>query len=280
MNNYLFLFVIVVIFNYCFLDVLAKNNYYIVSIRRNKNDKYYDNESSENQKKIDEFVNERMNTIYDVIVDNNDTYFSKNGTINTDTYLSNEETTNDILNELLSINKLKKRSENNKIVKFDFIDPNRPKKYDHEQYHSKRSLNSTLTSNSNDEIDIEYQPIKSKILYHICPILNYYAVQAYLSDDIVDEIKKIPNVINIEKVLPIKLEDEINNKNDNDDILQNNDTRNNNANNNDKMKRENSFSTSYDRDSILDETKWKDVSVQENEFNLDLKFSHLSLISQ
>jgi len=80
MNNCKLLFTIIVLFDYCLLKALAENNYYIVSILRNKNDKEYDNESNQVKKDIDKLVNDRMNDIYDIILENKDTYILENDT--------------------------------------------------------------------------------------------------------------------------------------------------------------------------------------------------------
>jgi len=105
---------------------------------------------------------------------------------------------------------------------------------------------------------IEYIPIESSLVIHICPVLNYYVVIAYLSDDVVDEIRKLPNVISCTKSTTFK------------NFIK-------------KEKKRNTEGTSttfYDKEKILEETKWNDLGVQDHDYDFYLRNTHLSLISQ
>jgi len=210
MNYISFVFLIVIFIN-GFAFTLAKNSYYIISIRRNKNDKDYDEASRKVQNALDELVNDRMNDIYEIISDNEDTFILKNGK------------QDEKLKELES-NNLKKRHEGN--TKWRFKNINRP------QTSNKKS------KRSSNEVEIE-----SQLVSYVCPVKNYYTIIAYLSDKIVDEIKKLPNVISCQKSQKLK---------------------------------ELSY---YNLNSIKKETYWSGVEVQENKLYAT-KFSYLSLISQ
>eukprot|EP00833_Pecoramyces_ruminatium_P004190 jgi/Orpsp1_1/1178222/evm.model.c7180000064479.1 len=153
MRNISFLFAIVVIFNYLLLNVLADNKYYLISIRRSTKDKEYDKESKRVQNKIDNLVNDRMNDIYDIIIDNTDSYKTKNGTLD------------EKLEELSISNQLRKRGENQI---FKFINRNRNSRKNNNSY----NLDSVM----------DYIPFESNLVSHICPASNYYIVIAYLSE--------------------------------------------------------------------------------------------------
>lgn len=264
MNNYIYFFLIVISLNYFITNVLAENYYYIVSIRRNKNDKYYDKATILDQYAIDELVNDRMNDIYDLIFEYKWTYILKNG--------KDDEK----LKEFKTSTLLRKRDGimNNKIFKFRFINKNRQ----NTQFNKyRRSLNetTTTTSSSSNENEIEYIPFESELVSHVCPVLNYYVVRVYLSDEVAEKVKKLPNVIDCQKIVNGVDAYVIDNNNgddgdgDGDDISDNYT----NIDNNNKYKY-------YNEKDILEETKWKGMEVQENEFDFDLRFSHLSLISQ
>ncbi|ORX42197.1 subtilisin-like protein [Piromyces finnis] len=239
MSNYSFLLTIVVVFNYLLSFASAENNYYIISIQRSKKDKEYDDESFRVQQEISKLVNDRMNDIYDIVSDNKDSYELEDGSLDKN------------LKELDETSHLRRRSEStdDKEVKFNFFKNHRRNNLESESesHHSISSTNSTSSSpNANLENEkVEYIPLESKIVSPICPVLNYYAIRAYLSDDIVEEIKKLPNVIDVEE----------------------------------NIKEESHFKF-YNEEEILDETKWSRLGVLENGFDYDLRFSHLSLISQ
>ncbi|ORY22719.1 hypothetical protein LY90DRAFT_707046 [Neocallimastix californiae] len=148
--------------------VCSENCNYIISIRRNESDNNYDDETEEIQSIINALVNDRMNEIYHIIYNNKDSYILKDGTMDKN------------LKELESF-PADEHINGNK--RFQFIDKNR----------SKNNSNIILKSN------IEYIPIESKLINHICPILNYYTIRAYLSDSIVDKVKQLPNVIDCQK---------------------------------------------------------------------------------
>ena len=247
MNYYSLFFIIIEIFE-LIIKVYAENNYYIVSIRRSENDKEYDKESEEIQNAIDNLVNDRMNDIYEIIIDNADTYILENGE------------KDEKLNELENIS-LKKRNNINKNINYIFNNTNRPKSnnyklnFNSKSNNYKRNFNSTEfeiengLSNNDDE---EYIYIDSNLINHICPVANYYAINVYLSDDIVEEVMKLPNVIDCEKSVEMKYQvadEEISNH-------------------------------YYDQQYIKKETNWTDVNVQEQKTLFTNSFSHLSLISQ
>jgi len=225
MKNLSFVLIIVVLFNYITLT-LAENNYYIISIRRSKKDKDYDEAGKKVQNEIDELVNDRMNDIYDIISENEETFILDNG--KQDKKLEELEST-----------KLKKRSGN--IKKFRFVNKNRPQ-VSNVNENFKRSSN--LIEENEEEVEIE-----SQLVSHVCPVLNYYTVVAYLSDEIVNEIKKLPNVINCHKSQKLRLLSASDNQ------------------------------RYYDINAIKKQTQWSGVKVQEIEA-VDSKFNHLSIISQ
>jgi len=218
--------IIVEFFNYIAFT-LAGNNYYIISIRRNKKDKEYDEASKNVQNAIDELVNDRMNDIYDIISENEETFKLDNG--KQDKKLEELEST-----------KLMKRNGN--IKKIRFVNPNRPQV-------SKVNENFKRSSDLIEENEEEIIEIESQLVKHVCPVLNYYTIVAYLSDEIVNEIKKLPNVINCHKTQKLRL-----------------------LNTSDNQRY-------YDINAIKKQTHWSDVKVQEIEA-VDSKFNHLSMISQ
>ncbi|ORX78493.1 hypothetical protein BCR32DRAFT_270056 [Anaeromyces robustus] len=178
MKNYYFLLTIVILFNY-FIGVYSENANYIVNILRKETDKTFDDEKPEIQLKIEELVNDRMNDIYDVIEENKESYVLENGE-------------QDQKLEELETNPLRKRGD--KKFKYKFFNPR--SKYNH----SKRSV---------ENEDTEYIPIKSKLINHVCPINNYYAINVYLSDDIVETVCHLPNVISCEKSFNYELYDNV-----------------------------------------------------------------------
>ncbi|ORX79575.1 subtilisin-like protein [Anaeromyces robustus] len=181
-----------------------------------------------------------MNDIYDIISENQDTYVQK------------DNKQDELLNELKTTSQLKKRylnKDNKYNKKYLFINRNRPQ----QNYHFKRSFNST---EGYDEIE-KYIPIESKLVSLLCPVLNYYAIRVYLSEEIIKEIVKLPNVIHCEKSTTSENYDYKYNTY-NDDIN----------------------NIYYNREEILKETGWSGLNVQENKINYNLTSSHLSLISQ
>ena len=175
MNKSFIIFIIVVTFSY-FINVYAKNNFYICAIIRDVNDKYYDDASVEIQNAIDELVNERMNDIYTIINDNRDTYLLNNGKMD------------EILKELNSSTLKKRNLENKKLL---FVNEKRSNYYSRSQTIYKRSLSLT----EKDELIA----IDSQLVSHICPIKNYYAIRVYLSDAILGKVESLPNIKYCEK---------------------------------------------------------------------------------
>ncbi|ORX80245.1 subtilisin-like protein [Anaeromyces robustus] len=239
MKSFQFIFIAFFAFN-AFITAWAENAYYVVSVKRDENDKNFDNESEETRIKIVELVNERMNDIYNIIEDNIESYRLENGEM--------DEKLNEI-NEFNS-SSLKKR-QFNKPFKYAFKNHNRPK-YDLQNIikNKKRSLDSNY-SDSN----IEYVSNDSNLVSYICPILNYYAIRAYLSNSIVEKVLNLNNIKRCEKASRVE----------NSNVIHRN-----------IVKLKDLF-----KHMIKEETKWKGVSVQEQTtFNKHNFFAHLSLLSQ
>jgi len=268
MNNYKIYLSIVVIFNYLVLKVLADNNYYMIGIKINSKNIKYEEANEEIQNEFDQFINERMNNIYNIIVDNKETYALKNGTIDKK------------LNELKKISKIRKRNLNeNTITKIEFINSNaiilkkksNKSKENPVSIKSKKSieyiqLDSSLINESkehyintnskeNSKENIEYIQLNSDLVSHLFPLSDKYLIQAYLSDKIVDKVKELPNIEYIDKVVKSKEYRSIN-YDDND------------------------FNAYYNEKDILKETQWEGLEVQKNKFDFNLSFTHLSIISQ
>ncbi|ORX65762.1 hypothetical protein BCR32DRAFT_297667 [Anaeromyces robustus] len=165
MNKFIIFLSFFILINSFINFTMAENNYYIISIRRDENDKSYDSETGSIQKAINELVNERMNDIYDIIQNNQET-FKING-------MEDEK-----LNELKNKEVISRNSSNKK---FKFINHNRPE------------------TEENKISDENLIPFDSKLVGFICPISNYYAVRAYLSKEIVEKVKELPNVLYIEE---------------------------------------------------------------------------------
>ncbi|ORX52545.1 hypothetical protein BCR36DRAFT_582492 [Piromyces finnis] len=147
--------------------VHARNSFYIIGIKRSEQDKDFDQETYDVQQSIVELVNDRMNTIYDIISKNVVSYGEKDA----------------IIKELYETLPLPKDS------KFLFINNNRPK--------------SNFKPNPNSRIN--YISINSKLVKYVCPVLNYYTIKAYLSDTIVKQVEQLPNIIYCEESKSEKL---------------------------------------------------------------------------
>ncbi|ORX80377.1 subtilisin-like protein [Anaeromyces robustus] len=252
MNNYFFIYLTLALLANI-TGIYAENAEYIIAIRRKENDENYIHASPEVQKKIDELVNDKMNDIYEIIEDKRDTYFLDNGEMDNN------------LNELENVNQLRKRS--NKITKFYFINTSSLKRIND---YKKRSLDIT---NSNSTI--EYIPFESNIINHVCPVSNYYTVNAYLSDEVAEIVCNLDNVIHCEKSVPLDLPTPVKVQNLNEteiEII----NKNKNDMNEEEYETDNSLPIYYDIEKIKNETKWSDVSVQYDEYYIN----HLSSISQ
>jgi len=216
--------------------VFADNHYYIIKIKRNGNDASYDEATESVKNAIDELVNERMNDIYNIIDENQETYRLGNGQID------------EKLNELES-NTLIKRNEGHKVYKF--INKNRLER------------NGINVTKRNDE----YIPIESTLVSHVAPVLNYYIIKAYLSDDLVDKVRQLDNVESVGKSSNLRPS--------NDEIT--GDEKGNSINSTDSNLGKRSDAERkvyYNVDEIKNETGWSNVEVQEN------APPHLSLLSQ
>ncbi|ORX80250.1 subtilisin-like protein [Anaeromyces robustus] len=254
MNSTHLIFVAFIAFN-AFINALAENAYYIISIKRNDNDKNFDDESDTVQTQIVELVNDRMNEIYEIIENNMDSYRLENGKMD------------EKLNEI-TLNSLKKRHYN-KLVKFNFINKSRPVDISiNDKY--KRSINST-------DLALEYISIDSDLIGYICPVLNYYTIKAYLTDDVIDKVLNLENVISCEKDVDIGNSESVNlqelyNKRNNNKNGYSSNGINANVGENGKY---------YNISMIKEETNWLGVSVQEQSASNNQNYlSHLSLISQ
>eukprot|EP00833_Pecoramyces_ruminatium_P002335 jgi/Orpsp1_1/1176367/evm.model.c7180000057331.1 len=244
MKNYYLLFIIIIIFNY-FIKVYSENSNYIITIQRKTSDKNYDDKSPAEQKRVDEFVNDKMNDVYDVIIENKDTYGDDNK-----------------LEELDALSK-RKRDNNQRDIVLVFKNRTRPNRN-----LQKRSLELTNSGNST----VEYITIESNLVKHVCPVLNTYAISAYLSDEAAEIVCKMDKVIDCVKSTDYKPDYTIyNNNNINENENENN--KENITENNINNKTENIY---YDIEAIKKETNWSDVSFQQTSYD----FNYLSLISQ
>ncbi|ORX61832.1 hypothetical protein BCR32DRAFT_287990 [Anaeromyces robustus] len=205
-------------------DTSAENEYYLVSIKGKSIE--YDKASKKDQKEINELVNDRMNDIYDVIIDNQDAY-GKN---------------DEKIEEINEISKLRKRGEK---IKFKFINHNR------KEQELDNDITNNTDNNNNDKLlksrstEEDLIPFDSKLVIHVCPVADYYVVIAYIPESLVEEIKSLPNVISCRKSGKLK-----------------------------KAMKE------YNEKEILNKTKWKDVTVQENKLDYNFRNIHLSMMSQ
>ncbi|ORX70396.1 subtilisin-like protein [Anaeromyces robustus] len=134
-----------------------------------------------------------------------------------------------------------------KDIKFRFVNRNRPSK----------NSSSGHKLNPNEK----YISLESKLVNHLCPIGNYYAVRAYLSDEVMEEVKKLPNIIACDKTTEFK-KPTYQMKHLNTTLL---------TKLHRKSRRSDKF---YDLNYIKKETGWSGVSVQE------YSEAHLAVISQ
>jgi len=248
MNRYSLIFLIVVTFNY-FISVYAENDYYVCAIIRKNKDDYYDEASEKVQTKIDELVNERMNDIYTIIKENKHTYILENGKMD------------EKLKELESSTNEKRHLENKKLL---FVNEYRSINKFRSQNFYKRSLSSNDINN--------LIPHNSKLINHICPIKNYYAIRVYLSDAIVEKVESLPNIKYCEK--SIVLEEDSNSNSDKHDKKSENDS-------NDSFSNSDTY---YDLEFIKKETNWTSVGIQEINKNShsskNYLLNYLPMISQ
>ena len=173
-----------------------------------------------------------------IILENKDSYTLKDGKLD------------EKLEELEMVSLKKRSNDNNNEIKLIFNNRNRPKNtMKMPSSNSKRSIQIHNTTN------IEYVPFDSKLVSYNSPILNYYTINVYLSEDIVEKVKDLPNVTECFESFELKRQ----------------------------RVDPNEFNSNffYDKNQILKETGWKNVSVQEVRTNIhNHKNSHLSLISQ
>jgi len=241
MSKFLVYIGIVVIFNYFILNVLAGNEYYLISIRRNSNDISYHKATKDVQLEIDELVNDRMNDIYNIIVENKETFLNEKG--------EPDEKLKEVTRNSNLIKRTNAEISENKQYKFKFINENKDLRRNKSKLNKRKENNKPIV---NVKENVVYIPHSSDLVKHVCPIQNYFVVGAYLSDKIIDQVKQLPNVIGIEKS---------SRKFKSYGVINNN-------------------SNYYNKDEILKETKWKGLGVQEVPTNIDFRYSHLSLLSQ
>jgi len=250
MNNYIFLFLLIALLNYITL-IYAENDYYIVAIGKKGNDTIYNDKTPELQLKFDIFVNDKMNDIYEVIEKHKNSYILQNGKMD------------EKLEELNNSVQLRKRSNKRK---HKFLFTNKIRKNNHKKL--KKHFSELK------DTEIEYIQYSSKLVNHICPIKNYYAIRVLLSKETKEIICTPEYALYCEKDKKEELEikrniQQIENKYENEYININKRDNNNNNNNN-------SESVYYDIAAIENETKWSNVSVQAYPYTPN----HLALISQ
>jgi len=253
MNKHFFLFIIIILLNYC-ISIYTKNAYYIVAIIREETDQNYYDESKEIQYKIDKLVNDRMNDIYDIIIDNKESYLLQNGEMD---------------KKLDELNEIPSEKLNDKTKQFLFINKNKSNN------NSKDYLNNNPNPyfNSNNTT-IEYIPFQSNLIRHVCPINNYYAISVYLSELTLKKIHKLENIHYYEESLKLN--------NFNKDKVKYIQNINKKENKNKNIKKRDNINSPleiyYDIDAIKKETNWTAVNVQP--FIYHDYPNHLSLISQ
>jgi len=159
MNNYIFLFLLIALLNYITL-IYAENDYYIVAIGKKGNDTIYNDKTPELQLKFDIFVNDKMNDIYEVIEKHKNSYILQNGKMD------------EKLEELNNSVQLRKRSNKRK---HKFLFTNKIRKNNHKKL--KKHFSELK------DTEIEYIQYSSKLVNHICPIKNYYAIRVLLSKE-------------------------------------------------------------------------------------------------
>ncbi|ORX65296.1 subtilisin-like protein [Anaeromyces robustus] len=291
MKNYFLLSIIIILFNY-FIGVYTENANYIIAILRKESDKNYDETNDIIQQWIDELVIERMNDIYDIIEKHKDTYILENGeqdeklekefnsisfkkrqNENTKYLFINKSRPNSLFEKHVKLHanpnnstiRVTMKRRRGKKQKYLFINKNRPNNI------YQRSILSSPNFNNKTTIDIDFIPFESNLVNHICPISNYYTVNAYLSEEAARIVCSLEDVIFCEKSINLKFENNVNNNDDN-----NNNNNNNNNNSGNKEKNNDFKNVYYNVDSIKNETNWSDVNVQE----ISISNNHLSLISQ
>jgi len=217
-------YLIIVLFNYFIISAFAANDYYIVSIRKDNTDIKYDFSSKELQGVIDNFVNDVLNIIYSIIKKNKNTYILENGEL--DKKLKEFDTV-----EIEKRNEL--QTEKKRNLKF---------------LSNRERMRRTMNKRSDNSVE-EDNLFDSEIVIPLCPVSNYYAAGVYLSEDIIDEVKSVPGVINVEKSA--------------------------------KSSPDHYFGKYYDVEAIQKETNWTSVVVQDlEEVPTSIYYTHLSLISQ
>ncbi|ORX84890.1 hypothetical protein BCR32DRAFT_242231 [Anaeromyces robustus] len=202
MNKHFLIYTILFFLINYFINSNAENSDYIIVILRKETDRNYDKESKTIQKEMDKLVNDRMNDIYEIIIDYKESYTLENGLID------------EKLNELNSLpikksNNNNNNNNNNKIKKYLFVNEIRP------NYHilqtSKFPHSSLITENSNNKnlesSTIEYIPFKSNLVRHLCPISNTIAIVVYLSDVTKEIVCNLKNILYCEKDQVLKEED-------------------------------------------------------------------------
>ncbi|ORX81447.1 hypothetical protein BCR32DRAFT_279747 [Anaeromyces robustus] len=95
------------------------------------------------------------------------------------------------IEEINEISKLRKRGVK---IKFKFINHNKKeKKLDNDITDNTDDNNNKLLKSRGIEEDLSL--FDSKLVIHVCSVIDYYVVIAYIPESLVEEIKSLPNVI-------------------------------------------------------------------------------------
>ncbi|ORX79051.1 subtilisin-like protein [Anaeromyces robustus] len=185
MKSLSFAFMVVVLFNY-FINALADNDHYIITLKTKINLKDYDDDQNVKDA-VDVFVNDKLNDMYDIIEENKDTYTLENGQMD------------ERLEELDSVVMNKRHHRSTKLLFVNQVNPQNITAIQNLQNLQKRSDNSTEILD--DKIE-EYIPVESKLVSPICPLDSGYAVVIYASDEVIKKVKKLSDIKRCNKSLP------------------------------------------------------------------------------
>jgi len=181
------------------------------------------------------------NEIYEMVNDNmNDIYEIIDNYKNS--YKTGSGELDEKLKELEITSKLRKRSELESNKKFKFINNNFFKN------NIEQSINDRNSKNN------DYILFESDLVKHAFPILNTYVIYAYLNEEVAKIVEKLPNVAYCEKN-KISIENNV-------------------------IPTVESSNKYYNIEEIINETHWKNVTVQENIIDNNFKYTHLSILSQ
>ncbi|ORX79056.1 subtilisin-like protein [Anaeromyces robustus] len=187
MKSLSFAFMVVVLFNY-FINALADNDHYIITLKTKINHNDYDDDQNVKDA-VDVFVNDKLNDMYDIIEENKDTYTLENGQMD------------EKLEELDSIVMNKRHHRSTKLLFINEVNPQNItaiQNFQNLQNLQKRSDNSTEILDDK----VEYIPVESKLVSPICPLDSGYAVVIYASDEVIKKVKKLPDIKRCNKSIP------------------------------------------------------------------------------